>query len=192
MGDLFTTYDVSRMLQVDASTVAKWVDKGLLVAFRTPGGHRRVRGPDLRSFCIAHQMPIPEQLGSQRVRLLAVDGEKQALNALKRALASFSDRIELVTTASGIDAVLIVVEQKPHGVLVDLQLPDLPGVDLLRRLRRRPGLEHVRFLAMSSKVTEKVEREATEAGAEVCLAKPVDCERLLELFRVPVALVQTG
>src|SRR3954470_22428426 len=81
---LFTTHDISRLLQVDPSTVSKWIDRGILMAFRTPGGHRRVRSGDLRSFLIAHQMPIPEELGSQVVRLLVVDDEKPVLEGMKR------------------------------------------------------------------------------------------------------------
>ncbi len=42
-----TTHDIARMLQVDASTITKWIDKNLLLAYRTPGGHRRVRTSDL-------------------------------------------------------------------------------------------------------------------------------------------------
>ena len=55
---LFTTHEVAQMLQVDASTIAKWIDQGKLTAFRTPGGHRRVREQDLRAFCERFQMPI--------------------------------------------------------------------------------------------------------------------------------------
>ncbi len=73
MDQLYTTHDISRMLQVDPSTVSKWIDRGILIAFRTHGGHRRVRAADLRSFLIAHQMPMPEELGHQVVRLLAVE-----------------------------------------------------------------------------------------------------------------------
>src|SRR5688500_20273346 len=54
---LYTTHDISRLLQVDPSTVSKWIDRGILMAFRTPGGHRRVRSADLRTFLITHQMP---------------------------------------------------------------------------------------------------------------------------------------
>jgi len=79
MDQLFTTHDISRLLQVDPSTVSKWIDKGILMAFRTPGGHRRVRSSDLRTFLIAHQMPVPEELGSGVIRLLVVDDEKPVL-----------------------------------------------------------------------------------------------------------------
>lgn len=60
---LFSTHDIAGMIQVDASTVSKWIDKGILLAFRTPGGHRRVRGSDLVAFLQQYQMPIPELFG---------------------------------------------------------------------------------------------------------------------------------
>ena len=50
MEPLYTTHEISRIIQVDPSTVSKWIDRGILVAFRTPGRHRRVRASDLRSF----------------------------------------------------------------------------------------------------------------------------------------------
>src|SRR4051794_24758012 len=95
MDNLFTTHDISRMLQVDPSTVSKWIDRGVLIAFRTPGGHRRVRSGDLRSFLLAHQMPVPEELGSDVIRLLVVDDEKQVLDTIKRQFKPYAGQIEL-------------------------------------------------------------------------------------------------
>src|SRR4029453_6289630 len=103
MDRLYTTHDISHLLQVDPSTVSKWIDRGILVAFRTPGGHRRVRAGDLRSFLIAHEMPLPEELGGQVVRLLVVDDEKPVLEAVKRAFKPFASQVDITTTTSGVE-----------------------------------------------------------------------------------------
>ena len=55
MDQLYTTHDISRLLQVDPSTVSKWIDRGILLAFRTPGGHRRVREQHER--CLEREQP---------------------------------------------------------------------------------------------------------------------------------------
>ena len=55
---LYTTHEIALLLQVDASSVAKWIDSGKLVAFRTPGRHRRVRHVDLERFCAQFGIPI--------------------------------------------------------------------------------------------------------------------------------------
>lgn len=188
MDQLFTTHDISRLLQVDPSTVSKWIDRGILMAFRTPGGHRRVRSGDLRSFLIAHQMPIPEELGSQVVRLLVVDDEKQVLEGMKRTFKPFANQIELTTTTSGVEALLLVSEQKPHGMLIDMNMPDIDGLEVCRRIRARKQLESVRLITMTARHNQEAVDASLKAGAIACLPKPVDAQQVVDLFRVPIAL----
>ncbi len=188
MDQLYTTHDISRLLQVDPSTVSKWIDRGILLAFRTPGGHRRVRSGDLRTFLIAHQMPVPEELGSQVVRLLVVDDEKPVLDAMKRAFKPFANQVELVLTTSGVEALLAVAEQKPHGMLIDLNMPDIDGYEVCRRIRSRKQLESVRLITMTARHTPDVVDQSMKAGAIACLSKPVDAQQVVDLFRVPIAL----
>jgi excisionase family DNA binding protein len=185
---LYTTHDISRLLQVDPSTVSKWIDRGLLIAFRTPGGHRRVRGTDLRSFLIAHEMPVPEELGTGTIRLLVVDDEKAALDALRRAFKPHAPGVEVTTTTSGVEALLAVSELKPHGMLIDLNMPDLDGVEVIRRIRARKPLESVRLIAMTGGASKDLIDQATKAGAVAVYSKPVDVQQVLELFRTPLAL----
>ena len=192
MDSLYTTHDISRMLQVDPSTVSKWVDRGMLLAFRTPGGHRRVRSGDLRNFLIAHQMPIPQEIGSDLIRLLVVDDEKPVLDAIKRQFKAVADQVEISTTTSGVEAVLLVAETRPHGVLIDLNMPDLDGYEVVRRIHSRPQFEGVKLLTMTGRHSAEVIEEAKKAGAAACLAKPVKLEEVLEFFKVPMALAASG
>ncbi len=192
MDQLYTTHDISRLLQVDPSTVSKWIDRGILLAFRTPGGHRRVRSGDLRTFLIAHQMPVPDELGSGAIKLIVVDDEKPVLEALKRAFKPFASQVELVTTTSGVEAVLLVTEQRPHGLLIDLNMPDLDGLELCRRVRSRKQLEGVRIITMTGRHTPEAVDASIKAGAIACLAKPVEVAQVLEMFKVPMALGATA
>jgi excisionase family DNA binding protein len=185
---LYTTHDISRLLQVDPSTVSKWIDRGILMAFRTPGGHRRVRSADLRTFLITHQMPVPEELGSGTVRLLVVDDERVVLDAIKRAFKPYAAQVELQTTTSGVEALLLVSEQKPHGMIIDLNMPDIDGLEVCRRIRARKQMEGVRLITMTSLHTPEVVEQSKQAGALACMAKPLDVQQVLELFRVPLAL----
>ncbi|MBN8469708.1 response regulator [Corallococcus sp. AB004] len=185
---LYTTHDISRLLQVDPSTVSKWIDRGILMAFRTPGGHRRVRSTDLRTFLVTHQMPVPEELGSSTVRLLVVDDERPVLDAIKRAFKPHANQVELQTTTSGVEALLLVSEQKPHGMIIDLNMPDIDGIEVCKRIRARKQMEGVRLITMTSLHTPDVVEASKQAGAVACLAKPLDVTQVMELFRVPLAL----
>jgi excisionase family DNA binding protein len=188
MEELYTTHDLSRMLQVDPSTISKWIDRGMLIAFRTPGGHRRVRTSDLRSFLIAHQMPVPDELGSGTVKLLAVDDEKPVLDALRRAFKPYQPSVEITTTTSGVEALLLVSEQKPHGMLIDLNMPDLDGLEVCRRIRTRKQFEGVRLITMTARPNQDMVDQSLKAGAIACLGKPLEVEKVLELFKLPLAM----
>ncbi len=188
MDPLYTTHDISRLLQVDPSTISKWIDRGLLMAFRTPGRHRRVRATDLRTFLVAHQMPVPTELGSGLVKLLAVDDEKPVLDGLRRAFKPFAAQVELLTTTSGVEALLMVSEQKPHGLLIDLNMPDLDGLEVIRRVRSHKQLEGVRCIAMTARQNADLVEQALKAGAATCVFKPVDVQQVMDLFKIPLAM----
>jgi excisionase family DNA binding protein len=192
MDRLYTTHDISRLLQVDPSTVSKWIDRGILLAFRTPGGHRRVRSGDLRSFLIAHDMPVPEELGSGTVRLLVVDDEKPVLDTLKRAFRPFGEQVQLTTTTSGVEALLLMTELMPHGLLIDLNMPELDGLEVCRRVRGRKQFEAIRLITMTGRHSPEVVEQSLKAGASACLAKPVSVEEVLEHFKVSLALHGSG
>ncbi len=71
---LLTSHQVGALLQVNPSSVKKWVNEGRIAAFRTPGGHRRIRAADLVEFLDVHKMPIPRPLANaSKRRLLVVD-----------------------------------------------------------------------------------------------------------------------
>ncbi len=186
MEPLYTTHDISRMLQVDVSTVAKWINRGLLLGFRTPGGHRRVRESDLRKFLIAQRMPIPEELGSSLVRLVVVDHEKPAVDAIKRAFEPHADRVEVVVTTSLAEAVLLVSEERPRWFLIDLDMPGVDGLEVVRQVRGRKKLEAMRIITMTARRSPDLLEQSLKAGAAICLPKPIDVEQLLQMFEAPL------
>lgn len=174
----YTTHDVAKLIQVDPSTVSKWVDKGLLLAFRTPGGHRRVRADDLRSFLSAYKMPIPEELGGARKKILVVDDDKRVLESIKRSFKPQTN-VEVDTTTSGVDALLRVTEERPDALLIDLNLPDLNGLEVCKRVRARKQLQGMQIIAFTGSWSPEIEKQALTAGATMCLPKPLDVERAL-------------
>jgi excisionase family DNA binding protein len=183
---LLTSSEVGDLLQVNPSSVKKWVDDGLLVAFRTPGGHRRIRAADLVTFLVRHEMPIPHDLqDAAKKRLLIVDDEVEQLKALSRSLKRFADRVEVTTTSNGIDALVLVGSFHPHAVLLDVYMPGIDGLEVCRRLKKNPATKDVQVYVVSGAFTSALEQKALEAGAIKCLPKPIDVRVVLSLMFPP-------
>jgi len=59
-GTVLTTGDVAKYCHVSLSGVSKWIKKGQLPAYTTPGGHHRILLSDFKAFLTQHRMPINE------------------------------------------------------------------------------------------------------------------------------------
>lgn len=79
----------------------------------------------------------------------------------------------------GAKALALMRARPPHLAILDCAMSGLSGVDLLRAMRVEPRLLAVPVLILTSRLSERDERIAYEAGADDYLRKPVDPDQLL-------------
>ncbi len=177
---LLTSHEVGELLQVNPSSVNKWVNEGRITAFRTPGGHRRIRMADLLDFLRRHKMPIPKGIASSvRRRVMIVYDNARNLKALDRLMKLYASQIQLSLISNGIDALVKVGTLKPDVMMIDVLMSGLDGVEVCRRLKANPETERIDVLITSGHLTRELEKRAFSAGARACLRKPVPLETLL-------------
>ena len=182
---LLTSYQVGELLQVNPSSINKWVKEGRIPAFRTPGGHHRIRAGELVKFLHGHKMPIPRPLrGAGRRRVLIVDDDPKQLKALERQLKPYGRYIDVHFEQHGIDALVQVGNFRPHVIVIDYVMPQLDGIEVIRRLKAMDDTKGIKVVLLSGRLTGKVEKQAIEAGAVRCLHKPLEVAALLEELEV--------
>ncbi|MDP1824237.1 MAG: response regulator [Archangium sp.] len=179
MNRIFTSHEVASLVQVSPSSVLKWIEQGKLRAFRTPGGHRRVACEELVDFLRAHQLPVPRELESDRVRLLVIDDEATWLRALGTFLQRADSRIEVSLAESALDGLLKVGLNRPEVVLLDSYMPGMDGLEVCRRLKASEETAHIAVLAMSGRPSADLEKKFLEAGAAAFLPKPLQAAAVL-------------
>ena len=85
----------------------------------------------------------------------------------------------VLTAGTAADALDTVRTGDPSLVILDLGLPDRPGLDVVREVRADPTLSGVAVIALTGRVGARYERECLEAGCDRFLAKPVAAKQLL-------------
>ncbi len=173
-----TPQEVAQWMMVSPVTVRGWAQKGLLQAEVTPGGHRRFRREEVERF--ARQWNPAGNRGPLRV--LIVDDDRAVIGFLKELLEGGEHPVQVEIADSGFEAGRKVHLFSPDVVLLDLMMPGLKGTDVCRLIKTSPGHADVRVIAMSGYLTPENEAELLAAGAECCLAKPIDTARLLRLL----------
>lgn len=113
-----------------------------------------------------------------KLRAVLVDDEAEAIAFMELLLAEFSD-VEVVGRANGGDQALALIKGlKPDLVFMDIQMPDLSGLDVMRSLRGAPECEVIFVTAYSDFAAAAFDLEAVDY-----LIKPVKQDRLRETLR---------
>jgi two-component system, OmpR family, KDP operon response regulator KdpE len=111
-------------------------------------------------------------------RVIAVDDEPQILRFLKPALTAAG--YDVVTAATGSEALRTISTQAPDIVLLDLGLPDMDGKDVIRKLRAWSSTPII-VLSARDRETEKI--EALDLGADDYVNKPFSIGELMARMR---------
>ena len=111
-------------------------------------------------------------------RVLVVDDEPQILRALRINL--HARQYDVVTAGSGHGALEAATDAHPDLVILDLGLPDMDGVDVIRSLRR---WTQVPIVILSGRMNSAAKVDALDAGADDYVTKPFSVEELLARIR---------
>lgn len=111
--------------------------------------------------------------------ILVIEDDNSVKNLITMTLKTHDYRY--ITAMNGNDAVLEASSHNPDIVLLDLGLPDIDGVDVIRRIRTWSNMPII-VISARSEDTDKI--EALDAGADDYLAKPFSVEELLARLRV--------
>ena len=173
---VFTTFEAAKLCHVSPLSIINWVNAGRLPAFRTPGGHRRIRREDLARFMRENGIPLPEELrdGSGRPRVLVVDDEAAICDAIAESLSHRPTPYEVMTAADGFEAGRLVATFRPDVVLLDLRMPGLDGFQVCRTIKGDSETASTVVIAMTGYHTQETEARIVECGAVRCLSKPIE------------------
>ena len=70
-------------------------------------------------------------------------------------------------------AMSMIDEEKPAAVILDIMMPDISGLEVLRHIHRKPGLAKIPVIVVSAKSLPADIKTGLEAGASIYLTKPV-------------------
>jgi len=129
---------------------------------------------------VAPPQIAPSDPGPQAPPLAVLCVEDNPVNLmLVRELFALRPSMSLATAADGASGIQLALDAPPDLVLLDLQLPDMNGLDVLKRLRAEGRLDRSRIVALSANAMPADVRAALEAGFDDYWTKPIDIPRFL-------------
>jgi len=181
MKKVLTTFETAKFLGVSPYTIRLWIIKGLLPAYSTPGGHRRIKVEELDDFLKKNRMPIPEKLfaGKWRALLAGFRGRREEVRRIKEGLKGF----ECSSSASDTETGFLLMKLTPGVVIADLDADACSWREIARMVRSNPEISHMHMIGFSWNVTRRLVSEAERAGFYNVLSKPADPAELKRIIR---------
>lgn len=150
-GEYITTREAAARLGVSLRTAQLWVDGGVLEAWKTEGGHRRISAMSVDRLLrdeTGLSRPAEPTAGAAfpagKLKILVVEDDNTLLRLYRLHMASWNMPVDVTTAANGYDALVLIGREQPDLMIADLSMPGIDGFQMVRSLTAssfREGME---------------------------------------------------
>jgi two-component system cell cycle response regulator DivK len=113
-----------------------------------------------------------------RRRILIVEDHPLNMKLLRDLLGAHG--YETLETGDGLEALNLARQSRPDLILMDLQLPDVSGLEVTRWLRQDSGTRNIPIIAVTAFAMREDEKRALDSGCDAYIAKPISIRRVLD------------
>lgn len=110
--------------------------------------------------------------------VLIIEDEEDAADMFAEMMRVSGYRV--LKTSSSTPALTMMAAEKPDVVILDIMMPEISGLDILRQMRKDPALVNIPVVLVSAKSMPADIKHGMEAGASMYLTKPVGFTELKE------------
>jgi CheY-like chemotaxis protein len=103
--------------------------------------------------------------------VLIIEDEEDAAELFAEMMRVSGFRV--LKTSNSAPALAMITAEKPDVIILDLMMPEISGLDILRQMRRDPDLANIPVVVVSAKSMPADIKNGMEAGASTYLTKPV-------------------
>ena len=187
-----TTREAAKLLSVSLRTAQLWVESGLLEAWKTEGGHRRISRQSIENLLEktsakrALQAVAESQSGKsleqknqrEELTVLVVEDEPALRRLYEIKLRGWQLPIKVISADDGYEALILIGKNKPDLLITDLHMPGMDGFRMINTICSMPELSDVEIVVVSGLDAAEIARRGDIPKGIPILPKPIPFDRL--------------
>ncbi len=122
-------------------------------------------------------------------KVLIVEDNELNLKLFRDLLEAHS--LGVMETRSGMEAVMLAERYQPDLIIMDIQLPEISGVDLIKQMKENPQIKHIPVIAVTAFAMRDDEDRIMASGCQAYISKPIAIDIFVSTIRKYVGEVTT-
>ena len=95
----------------------------------------------------------------------------------------------ILKATNGEEALVIATRERPDLIIMDLNLPQMTGFEVTKKLRENPAFRHTPIIALTAYAMRKDKEKAIEAGCDMYMTKPINTRELPKVVAEMLLLI---
>jgi len=124
------------------------------------------------------------------VRILYIEDNPQNMRLVRKFLAMAG--YEMIEATNGLSGLAVAAKESPDLILMDVNLPDIDGLEATTRLKALPDLAHIPVVALTANAMHGDKERCKAAGCDGYIPKPITKNELLNTIASLLASANGG
>ncbi|TAN64905.1 MAG: response regulator [Methylobacter sp.] len=155
----FSTREAASQLGVALSTVQAWVESGVLPAWKTAGGHRRISIEAIEAIRLRQQAILGTTPAPEILKALVVEDDPVQREIYRLQFAEWQLPVQLLTAEDGFEGLILIGRHAPKLIITDLSMPEMDGFKMIRRLKMQSAAASATLIVVTALTASEIEAQ---------------------------------
>ncbi len=176
--DYLSTREVAKLLNVAVSTIQSWTDNGLLRAWTTVGGHRRIEKSSVEKMLHKQQTVKNENPHDKKLSIVVVEDNEQELKIYEQQFELWDMNANFYINKDGYSGLLTVGKISPDIIITDLLMPNMNGFEMIKAIKENSDLKGSLIIVVSALTDSEIRIRGGLPEDVIVFSKPLPFDKL--------------
>lgn len=153
----YTTREAAHKIGVSLTTIQLWVEAGVLSAWKTAGGHRRIPREAVETMLAEQRAPGIENPAGKPPCIVIVEDEPVHRELYRLKFGEWNLPVKLYLAEDGFEGLVMVGKYAPQLVIADLSMPGMDGFEMIRRLTQSKEIRTPEIVVVTALTPTEIE-----------------------------------
>lgn len=185
----YTSREAAKKLGVSTTTIQLWVESGVLPAWKTAGGHRRIPSEAVDTILAKQQSTAVPDRTTHTHSVVIVEDEPVQREMYRIKFAEWNLPVNLYLAQDGFEGLLMIGKYAPDLIIADLSMPGMNGFEMIKRLLGNKEIRVPAIIVVTALNAQEIEAFGGLPEGIPVYSKPISLGVLKPIVEKTIQLV---